>query len=155
MTLPPVMDLLEQTAPPRALWQLRRGATIAPTGVTFPVWAPGARDVAVHVASGAGAGDHPLTRPEGERGGWSATVPGVVAGDRYGFRLDGGDPLPDPASRSQPQGVHELSEVVDPTTFTWQDGNWPGVALPDFVLYEIHVGTFTPEGTFDAIIPRL
>jgi len=154
MTLP-IVELIEQAVPARALWQLRRGATMAPEGVTFTVWAPRAKDVLVHVAGGAGAGDHPLTKLDGERGVWSATVPGVVAGDRYGFRLDGADPLPDPVSRSQPEGVHALSEVVDPTQFEWEDGNWPGVSLPDFVLYEIHVGTFTPEGTFDAIIPRL
>jgi maltooligosyltrehalose trehalohydrolase len=154
MTLP-IMELMEQAVPARALWQLRRGATIAPDGVTFTVWAPRARDVMVHVAGGAAAGDHPLTKLDSERGVWSATVPGVVAGDRYGFRLDGADPLPDPVSRSQPEGVHKLSEVVDPAQFGWEDSNWPGVSLPDFVLYEIHVGTFTPEGTFDAIIPRL
>ena len=154
MTLP-IVELMEQAVPARALWQLRRGATITPGGVTFTVWAPRARDVVVHVAGGSAAGDHPLTKLDGERGVWSATVPGVVAGDRYGFRLDGADPLPDPVSRSQPEGVHKLSEVVDPTQFDWEDSNWPGVSLPDFVLYEIHVGTFTPEGTFDAIIPRL
>jgi maltooligosyltrehalose trehalohydrolase len=119
------------------------------------VWAPRAKEVVVHVAGGAGAGDHPLARVAGERGVWSAAVPAVRAGDRYGFRIDGGTPLPDPASRSQPDGVHELSEVVDPTQFAWQDGNWPGMSLPDFVIYETHVGTFTPEGTFDAIVPRL
>jgi maltooligosyltrehalose trehalohydrolase len=155
MTLPPVMEMLEHVEVARPVWQLQRGATIVPGGVTFTVWAPRAKDVAVHVAGAAGAGDHPLTRLEGERGVWSATVPRVVAGDRYGFRLDGAEPLPDPASRSQPDGVHALSAVVDPAQFAWQDGNWPGMALPDFVLYEIHVGTFTPEGTFDAVIPRL
>jgi maltooligosyltrehalose trehalohydrolase len=154
MTLPPVMDLLEQEIARPSGWQLRRGALLGAEGVTFKVWAPRAKDVAVHVAGGAGAGDHPLTRVEGERGVWSATVPDVVAGDRYGFRIDGGDPLPDPVSRSQPDGVHGLSEVVDPA-FAWEDGHWPGMSLPDFVIYELHVGTFTPEGTFDAIIPRL
>jgi maltooligosyltrehalose trehalohydrolase len=123
--------------------------------VTFGVWAPRAREVVVHVADGAAAGDHPLARVDAERGVWAATVPGGAAGDRYGYRVDGGDPLPDPVSRSQPDGVHGPSQVVDPTRFAWQDGNWPGLALPDFVLYELHVGTFTPEGTFDAIVPRL
>ena len=156
MTLPPVMDLLEQQQETqRSGWQMRRGALVGAEGVTFSVWAPRAREVVVHVAGGAGAGDHPLARVEGERGVWSATVSGVRAGDRYGFRIDGGDPLPDPTSRSQPDGVHALSAVVDPTQFVWQDGNWPGMSLPDFVIYEIHVGTFTPEGTFDAIVPRL
>jgi maltooligosyltrehalose trehalohydrolase len=155
MTLPPVMDLLEQEISRPSGWQLRRGALLGAEGVTFKVWAPRAKDVVVHVSEGAGAGDHPLTRVEGERGVWAASVPGVVAGDRYGFRIDGGEPLPDPVSRSQPDGVHALSEVVDPSQFAWEDGNWPGMSLPDFVIYELHVGTFTPEGTFDAIIPRL
>ncbi|HEV7993883.1 MAG TPA: malto-oligosyltrehalose trehalohydrolase [Gemmatimonadaceae bacterium] len=155
MTLPPMMELMESAPQTRAGWQLRRGALVTGQEVTFSVWAPKARDVSVYVATGAAAGDHPLKPVDGERGVWSATVSGVVAGDRYGFSLDGADPLPDPVSRSQPDGVHKLSEVVDPTTFEWHDGDWPGVALPDFVIYEVHVGTFTPEGTFDAIIPRL
>ncbi|MEO6526071.1 MAG: malto-oligosyltrehalose trehalohydrolase [Gemmatimonadaceae bacterium] len=156
MTLPPVMELLERTDAPRSGWQLRRGATLIDGGVAFSVWAPSARDLVVRVAGdGPAAGDHQAARADGERGVWAVTVPGVSAGDRYGFRLDGGDPLPDPVSRSQPDGVHALSEVVDPSQFAWQDGDWPGLALPDFVLYELHIGTFTPEGTFDAVIPRL
>jgi maltooligosyltrehalose trehalohydrolase len=150
------MDLLQQHETTRSpVWQLRRGASPSADGVTFSVWAPRAKDVAVQLSNGIGRGDHPLARVEGERGVWAATIPGVVAGDRYGFRIDGGDPLPDPTSRSQPDGVHGLSEVVDPTQFAWEDGNWPGMSLPDFVIYELHVGTFTPEGTFDAIVPRL
>ncbi|MCZ4492154.1 MAG: treZ [Conexibacter sp.] len=121
----------------------------------FTVWAPDAHEVVVHIAGGAGAGDHILTRVDGERGVHAVTVPGVVAGDRYGYRLDGANPLPDPVSRSQPDGVHGLSEVVNPNLFVWQDGDWPGLSLPNFVLYEVHVGTFTPEGTFDAVIGRL
>ena len=62
---------------------------------------------------------------------------------------------PDPASRSQPQGVHGPSEVIDPEAFRWTDGTWPGVALPDLVIYELHVGTFSPGGTFDSAIERL
>jgi maltooligosyltrehalose trehalohydrolase len=155
VTLPPMMELMETAPKARASWQLRRGALLTGGEVTFSVWAPRAKDVAVHVATGTAAGDHPLKRADGERGVWTGTVSGVAAGDRYGFRLDGADPLPDPSSRSQPDGVHALSQVVDPAAFEWQDGDWPGVALPDFVIYEIHVGTFTPDGTFDAIIPRL
>jgi maltooligosyltrehalose trehalohydrolase len=155
MTLPPVMELLEQEMSRPSGWELRRGALLTGEGVTFKVWAPRAREIVVHVEGGAAAGDHPLTRVDGERGVWSALVPNVVAGDRYGYRIDGGRPLSDPVSRSQPDGVHGLSEVVDPTQFAWQDGNWVGMSLPDFVIYELHVGTFTPEGTFDAIIPRL
>ncbi|MEO8562334.1 MAG: malto-oligosyltrehalose trehalohydrolase [bacterium] len=155
MTLPPMMELLESPVQARPGWQLRRGARLSGNEVTFSVWAPKARDVTVHVATGSAAGDHVLERVGGERGVWSATVSDVTAGDRYGFRLDGADPLPDPVSRSQPDGVHGLSQVVDPTAFEWQDGDWPGVSLPEFVIYEIHVGTFTPDGTFDAAIERL
>ena len=93
MTLPPVMDQLDATVTPtqRSGWQLRRGAMLVEGGVTFSVWAPSARDVSVHVAGGESAGDHALSRVDGERGVWSATVAGVVAGDRYGFRIDDAD----------------------------------------------------------------
>jgi maltooligosyltrehalose trehalohydrolase len=140
-----------ETAP----WTLRRGATLTRTGVSFSVWAPHARQVSVVVARGDERTEHPMERRAGERGVFVADVAGVKAGDRYGFRLDGADPLPDPVSRSQPDGVHALSEVVDPNAFPWNDATWGGVPLPDFVIYEMHVGTFTPEGTFDAAAARL
>lgn len=76
------------------------------------------------------------------------------AGTRYVFNLGEDKERPDPASRLQPDGVHEPSEVVGPA-FEWQDASWKGIPLADLVAYELHVGTFTPEGTFDAIIPRL
>ena len=136
-------------------WTLRRGATVMANGVSFSVWAPGATQVAVHIATGSAAGDHALEVSTSERGVWELSIPGVTSGDRYGYRIDGSDPLPDPVSRSQPDGVHALSAVVDPTRFRWTDDAWRGVAMADFVIYEIHVGTFTPEGTFDAAAARL
>jgi maltooligosyltrehalose trehalohydrolase len=136
-------------------WTLRRGATLTATGVTFSVWAPSAQRVVVHVATGEAAGDHPMTPSAEEQGVFSASVRGARAGDRYGYRVDDADPLPDPVSRSQPEGVHGLSEVVDPSAFEWLDDHWPGVSLQDYVIYELHVGTFTPEGTFDAAAARL
>jgi maltooligosyltrehalose trehalohydrolase len=139
----------------RTGWMLQRGASLTGAGVTFSVWAPAARSVAVVVATGDAAGEYPLEPSDAERGVYGIDVPGVKAGDRYGFRIDGGDPTPDPLSRSQPDGVHELSEVVDPAAFEWRDGAWIGVGLPDMVIYELHVGTFTPEGTFDAAAERL
>ena len=132
-------------------WRLHRGATVQRDGVAFCVWAPKAREVAV-VVNGA---EHALARSDSEAGGWETTVAGVRVGDRYGFRVNGGDIRPDPTSRSQPDGLHGLSAVVDPTAFQWRDAKWGGVTLTDFVIYEVHTGTFTPEGTFDAIIPRL
>ena len=132
-----------------------RGAMIDDDGALFSVWAPSAREVVLHVATGVARGDHALSPVDDEPGVLFAHVPGVRAGDRYGYRLDGSDPLPDPASRAQPDGVHGLSQVVDPHAFAWDDGHWPGLALADFLIYELHVGTFTSEGTFDAAAARL
>jgi maltooligosyltrehalose trehalohydrolase len=92
-------------------------------------------------------------RPTG-MGYFETTVDGVRPGTRYLYRLDGGDERPDPASRSQPTTVHEPSEVIDPS-HPWADEHWYGLPLDRYIVYEMHVGTFTPEGTFDAIIPRL
>ena len=76
-------------------------------------------------------------------------------GTRYAYRLPDGLEVPDPASRWQPDGVHRPSAVFTPGDFTWHDRAWPGVRREDLVIYELHVGTFTPQGTFEAIIPRL
>ena len=81
--------------------------------------------------------------------------PQVEEGLRYAFKLADGREYPDPASRWQPDGVHRPSAVFFPESYRWSDAAWRGVAREDLVIYELHVGTFTPEGTFDAIIPRL
>src|SRR5919205_2564443 len=125
------------------------GATLAPGGVRFRVWAPAHARVEVQLGA---ARREPLTR--GEAGLFEGFVPGVEPGARYGFVLDGQGPFPDPYSRSQPEGVHALSEVVDPT-FDWHDADWPGLHSPGLVIYECHVGTCTPEGTFDSLIGQL
>src|SRR5205085_4854707 len=88
-------------------------------------------------------------------GHFEITIPGVGAGDRYLYRLDGGKERPDPASRSQPEGVHGPSEVVDPDHFHWTDQNWRGLPLERLIIYELHVGTWTGKGTFQAAISRL
>src|SRR5207253_7232913 len=82
-------------------------------------------------------------------------VEGVAAGADYMYLIDGERERPDPISRSQPRGVHAQSRVVDPHAFQWTDQEWHGVPLKDFLIYELHTGTFTPEGTFEAIIPQL
>ena len=79
----------------------------------------------------------------------------LQAGARYRYRLDGDAAVPDPYSRFQPEGVHGASEVIDPARFRWTDGAWPGLPAEGLVLYELHVGTMTPEGTFDALIRQL
>jgi len=91
----------------------------------------------------------------GERGYHEGVVEEVPPGSRYFFVLDGTTERPDPASRFQPLGVHGPSEVVDPAAFAWEDDAWRGRALEEQVQYELHVGTFTSEGTFDAVIPHL
>jgi maltooligosyltrehalose trehalohydrolase len=126
------------------------GAEFLEDGVSFRVWAPVHDRVAVVLKDG----EHPLA--EDRDGYFSATIPGVADGDRYQFRL-GDDPTlyPDPASRSQPERPMGPSAVVDPKKFTWTDGSWPGVSMRGQVLYEMHVGTFTPEGTWAAAMDKL
>lgn len=133
--------------------KLTYGAHPLGNATHFAVWAPHARQLTVRVHTGAAAGEHTLARDE--HGVFTATIDGVRAGDDYAYRIDGGSERPDPVSRWQPHGVHGASRVVDPGAFTWTDNEWKGIEMPDFVIYELHTGTFTPEGTFDAIIPRL
>jgi len=90
-----------------------------------------------------------------EAGYWQAVVDDAPVGSRYYYVLGGGTQRPDPASHFQPEGVHGPSEVVDHGAFSWSDAGWEGVPLEDMIVYELHVGTFTPEGTFEAIVPRL
>jgi maltooligosyltrehalose trehalohydrolase len=92
---------------------------------------------------------------DGAGGGWWELDAEAGAGADYGYRLDGGDPLPDPRSRFQPAGVHGLSRLIDPAAFRWTDAGWRGPALADAIIYELHVGTFTPGGTFVSAIDRL
>jgi maltooligosyltrehalose trehalohydrolase len=132
--------------------------------VHFRVWAPGHDRVAVVIERSTGA---PSAEPAGDRdaqayplaraddGYFSALVDGVGAGALYRYRLDDGDPLPDPASRYQPRGPHGASCVVDPSTFAWHDQGFAGVKLQGQVIYEMHVGTYTPQGTFAAAMARL
>ena len=117
--------------------------------IEFSVWAPFAEKVDVQV-DGSAYGMSPSAG-----GWWRRDVEAAGVGSRYGFRLDGGRVRPDPRSRSQPDGVHGLSEVIDPGAFAWTDTNWRGISARGLVFYELHVGTFTPDGTFDAAIEKL
>jgi maltooligosyltrehalose trehalohydrolase len=133
--------------------QLTVGAEVYGTGVHFRVWAPDHRRAAVVVESGPARGDHALQSVPG--GYFEARVNGAAAGDLYRYRLDGGAPLPDPASRFQPDGPCGPSQVIDPDRFKWSDADWPGANLRGQVIYEMHVGTFTREGTWDAAAGEL
>ncbi|WP_243742380.1 malto-oligosyltrehalose trehalohydrolase [Actinorugispora endophytica] len=121
------------------------------TGVwEFSVWAPAAERARVLV-DGA---EHPMAGDG--RGWWRARVPGAGTGTDYAFLLGDDDtPLPDPRAVWQPGGVHGPTRVYDHGAFAWTDTAWTGRALPGGVVYELHVGTFTPEGTFDAAVGRL
>jgi maltooligosyltrehalose trehalohydrolase len=126
------------------------GAEIAPDGgVHFRVWAPVRRNVEVVFGDKGDEGRLELS-PEGD-GYFSALAADRGAGTRYRFRLDGEDYLyPDPASRFQPDGPHGPSQVVDPRAYRWSDTTWKGVSLLGQVIYEMHIGTFTREGTWAA-----
>jgi maltooligosyltrehalose trehalohydrolase len=122
-------------------------------GVHFRVWAPRARHVEVVLEM---KPDAPLALAAEADGYFSGLVADVGAGTRYSFRLDGaGTLLPDPASRFQPEGPHGVSEVVDPSEFRWMDAAWRGASLPGQVIYEMHLGTFTREGTWQAAMREL
>lgn len=128
---------------------MRFGASVETDGTRFRLWAPDARSVTLHIP---GRTDIALARAQD---GWmEAMVAGVGAGTRYGFRV-GGRVIPDPVSRYQPDGVHALSEVVDPLAFRWPDDGWQGRPWEQAVIYEMHVGTFTPQGTFSAAMDHL
>jgi maltooligosyltrehalose trehalohydrolase len=141
--------------------QLRRrlpvGVELQPDGSAhFRVWAPRPHSVRLVVDGEAGPGQEiPLDREDG--GYFSALVPDVRAGRKYRYQLDG-RLFPDPASRYQPDGPFGPSQTVDPTSYAWRDSTWRGITLDGQVLYELHVGTFTREGTWRAAmeyLPRL
>jgi maltooligosyltrehalose trehalohydrolase len=126
------------------------GAEIIDGGVDFRVWAPDRKNVSVVIEGQA----TPLDREED--GHFRGIVADAGAGTRYRFRLDDDDKLyPDPASRFQPDGPHGDSEVVDPATCQWSDDAWTGIDKHNLVIYEMHIGTFTAEGTWRAAIAQL
>ena len=129
-------------------WTPSVGAWPEGGATRFRLWAPEAASVEVIVDRPATGDPDCYHLAKGVDGYYQTSLPEVQAGDRYRYRLDGRGPYPDPASRYQPLGVHGPSQVVDPGAFQWSDQLWTGLALEDLILYELHVGTFTPAGTF-------
>ncbi|MGB7413996.1 MAG: malto-oligosyltrehalose trehalohydrolase [Thermosynechococcaceae cyanobacterium] len=122
----------------------------------FKVWAPLLNALEIEIWDSADSPESrliPLKR--GSQGYWQITVEQAGQGTLYSYRLNGDATRPDPASQCQPEGVHGRSQVIDHQRYTWQDTAWHNLSLESYICYELHVGTFTPEGTFDAIIPRL
>ncbi len=134
----------------KAAFSMPFGAELRRDGVAFRLWAPGRNNVTV-IVDGV---EHAMERHE--EGWFSREVGSAGAGVRYAFTFPG-DPLrvPDPASRFQPDGPHGDSAVIDPNAFVWEHSAWRGRPWHETVLYELHVGTFTPEGTYTAVIPKL
>lgn len=134
------------------LWRLEFGARPLPSGgVEFRVWAPLAKEIAVKIKA-----PREIVRPmecTGEV--FTTTIQEIGAGADYVYLIDRQKERPDPVSRFQPEGVHGPSRVVDPDGFKWNDAGWKGIALEDYVIYEFHIGTFTPTGTFASAIEKL
>ncbi len=128
------------------------GATVVADGVEFRVWAPDASRIDVEID---GRPPTPLARSDDAV--WNGLVAGIESGARYRYRyrIDDRWGYPDPYSRSQPEGPHGPSEVVDPAAYAWRDGDWRGLSAKGLCIYELHVGAYTPEGTFDALAAQL
>ncbi|MFZ2662992.1 MAG: malto-oligosyltrehalose trehalohydrolase [Rhodoferax sp.] len=130
------------------------GASLLPGGgVRFALWAPGAEQVMLEHGPNTSAPAHPMAN---SANGWhQLTLPSAQAGERYRYRLPNGLRVPDPASRCNPDDVHNSSQVIDPKAYAWRHTTWRGRPWEEAVIYELHVGTFTPEGTFAAAQRRL
>jgi maltooligosyltrehalose trehalohydrolase len=137
-------------------WHLQFGATVRGDGAAqFRVWAPNPANLSVRIL-----GENPCTIPmtrsgDAENGEFRATVPHVNEGSDYVYVLEGERERPDPVSRWQPHGVHGPSRIVNPASFNWSDQGWRGIPPKEFIIYELHIGAFTREGTFESLIPRL
>ncbi len=128
------------------------GATYLGGGLSgFLVWAPLVSQVEVHILS---PEERTVPLEKVSRGYHYGVAQGVEPGTRYVYSLDGNTERPDPASKFQPEGVHGPSQVIDPH-FVWKELHWSGIPFSHYVIYELHVGTFTAQGTFDAIVPHL
>jgi maltooligosyltrehalose trehalohydrolase len=141
----------------RSGWPLPYGAQLTEEsgqrGARFRVAAPGKTRIEVALADARGYQFVELAN-EGD-GNFSRFIADIAAGARYKFRIDGDLILPDPYTRYQPDDAHGDSQIIDPCAYQWRDDNWRGIALDKMIIYELHVGAFTPAGTFAAIIDRL
>ncbi|MCJ8163717.1 malto-oligosyltrehalose trehalohydrolase [Pontibacter sp. E15-1] len=118
----------------------------------FTVWAPEKKSMTLHLTF---PEEREIEMERAEWGYFTIEIEDASPGIRYYYKPDGKQSYPDPASQYQPEGVHGPSEVVDHGAYAWSDTDWNNLPMQELVLYELHVGTFTPEGTFEAIIPRL
>ncbi len=132
---------------------MRVGANVLGDGYCeFVVWAPLRYQVTVQILT---PQERMLPMEKDDLGYWRVKATDIAPGTRYFYQLDEDLTRPDPASHYQPEDVHKASAVVAHDAFVWEDNNWRGIPLHDLIIYELHVGTFTPEGTFDAMIERI
>lgn len=127
------------------------GCELTESGARFRLWAPSAQQVTLKFTRGA----RELAMTALDAGWFELNVADAVAGDLYQYRIDGQLDVPDPVSRFNPRGVHSSSEVIDSRAFQWQDANWRGRPWEEAVIYELHIGAFTSEGTFAAAARKL
>jgi maltooligosyltrehalose trehalohydrolase len=127
------------------------GAAVSGDSCHFRVWAHTAGRVTLRLTSSGVSRDLEMRR-DGE---YFVLQTAARAGDRYFYIVDDNQPVPDPVSRLLPEGVHGPTEIVDPQAYAWRDQDWRGLRLVEYIIYELHIGTFTAEGTFDAAITRL
>ncbi|MCT7952003.1 malto-oligosyltrehalose trehalohydrolase [Ancylothrix sp. C2] len=120
----------------------------------FTVWAPLLKEVALKIITPEER-LIPMKKEDEIEGFWKATVQGIKPGTQYYYQLEANKNLPDPASYYQPEGVHGPSQIIDPNSYEWKEQNWAGVPIQEMIIYELHIGTFTKEGTFEAAIPHL
>jgi malto-oligosyltrehalose trehalohydrolase len=130
-----------------------QGAEITPDGVSFRTWVTGKKNLSVAILDSQGKTSRELSLERDTLGYAGVIDSEASANTLYKYRING-ELLPDPASRFQPEGVHGPSQVIDPNQFEWTDQSWRPPTISDLVIYELHVGTFTPEGSFRAIISR-
>ena len=136
----------------------RQGAHLGVAGVHYCAWAPSAKEMSVEVKLPGPSHERRLRHLELRKQGdgfFAGHDPEGKAGDHYWLRLDQGECLPDPVSRFQPEGVDGPSEIVDPRCFAWTDRAWKRCSVRDLVIYEVHIGTFSSEGTFRGAIEKL
>ena len=132
--------------------RMRFGAVIEQQGgVRFRLFAPGTASVGLQLDTESA----PVAMSSPDPGWFELVSSRAQSGSRYSFELADGAKVPDPASRYQPQDVHGPSEVIDPAAYAWNDGSWTGRPWEQAVLYELHIGTFTPEGTFSSARQKL
>src|SRR5262245_41899347 len=126
---------------------LGTGVQLTEQGARFRVWAPDARAIKLLIEQ---AEPQHISLKKQADGYFIADVPDVKAGTRYRYLLNGEQPCPDPCARFQPEGPHGPSMIVDPQSYVWRDDGWRGATMAGQVIYEMHIGAFTREGTFDA-----